>query len=95
MAKEKTTPLGVVVKISDSGMVETDKGHRVNIKAQKGDKLAMKLGGKPYVQTQVKAPINNINNDEITKAKAELVKINDEITKAKANPIKGEGNKDA
>ena len=41
MAKVKLRDLGVVSIIHDSGMVETNKGIRANIKAEKGDKLVM------------------------------------------------------
>jgi len=39
MARAVNLDLGTVVKVHASGMVETDKGFRSNIKAEKGDKL--------------------------------------------------------
>lgn len=43
MAKAKFLQLGKVTKVHDSGIVETDKKKRAQIKAQKGDMLQMEV----------------------------------------------------
>ncbi len=59
MAKEKLIQLGTVNKIFDSGMVRTNKGFDVFIKAQKGDKLVMDRKRKTSILAPTKAPVNN------------------------------------
>lgn len=50
MAKGKIIDLGLVIKIHPSGMCETEKGRKVFIKADKGDRIKMdSKQRKPYI----------------------------------------------
>ncbi len=67
MAKVKLRDLGVVSIIHESGMVETNKGIRANIKAEKGDKLVMDGDRKIsiVIPKKTKPPVTTTSNETI------------------------------
>lgn len=60
MAKVKVRDLGTVTKVHESGLVETSKKLRVNIKAEKGDKLVMDENRKVSIVQPKKAPVQKV-----------------------------------
>ena len=90
MAKVKLRELGTVVKIHESGLVETNKGIRACIKAQQGDRLVMNSSRKVSIVVPKKTQPKKTSKDKTSIETSTKLEIEKELDLEVVNDVDNE-----